>query len=44
EGIETQEQYQMLSQMGCSLFQGNLFARPIPVDEFREKYLKAPPA
>ena len=44
EGIETQEQYQMLSQMGCSLFQGYLFARPIPVDEFREKYLKAPPA
>ena len=39
EGIETPEQYQMLSQMGCRLFQGYLFAKPIPVDAFEEKYL-----
>ena len=44
EGVETGEQYQMLSQMGCRLFQGYLFAKPIPVDEFEAKYLSASPA
>ncbi len=38
EGVETQEMVNMLSQMGCHLFQGFYFSRPIPLDEFIEKY------
>ena len=40
EGVETEEQYRMLEQMGCKLFQGYLFARPMPVEQFEETYLK----
>lgn len=36
EGVETQNQYQMLSSMGCSLFQGYYFAKPMPMDAFEE--------
>ena len=34
EGIETTEQLEMLSSMGCGLFQGFYFSRPIPVADF----------
>ncbi len=34
EGVETRSQYQMLSAMGCNLFQGYYFARPMPVEDF----------
>lgn len=34
EGVETQSQYQMLSDMGCKLFQGYYFAKPMPLDAF----------
>lgn len=34
EGVETQSQYRMLATMGCKLFQGYYFAKPMPVDEF----------
>lgn len=40
EGVETEEQYRLLSQMGCVLFQGYLFDRPLPVEQFEAKYLK----
>jgi EAL domain-containing protein (putative c-di-GMP-specific phosphodiesterase class I) len=33
EGIETEEQYRLLRQMGCRFGQGYFFARPLPVDE-----------
>lgn len=33
EGIETQEQYRLLRQMGCRYGQGFLFARPMPAVE-----------
>ena len=33
EGIETPEQRQRLTAMGCVLGQGYLFARPVPADE-----------
>lgn len=36
EGVETQLQAEVLRQMGCDLFQGYLFARPMPADEFIE--------
>ena len=39
EGVETEEQHQMLLQMGCKLFQGYLFAKPLPVEQFEETYL-----
>ena len=34
EGVETETQFEMLSNMGCKLFQGYYFARPMPVDRF----------
>jgi diguanylate cyclase (GGDEF)-like protein/PAS domain S-box-containing protein len=33
EGIETQEQKQLLCQLGCSFGQGFLFSRPLPPDD-----------
>ncbi len=38
EGVETEEQYRMLAHMGCKLFQGYFFSKPMPVDEFYTKY------
>lgn len=34
EGVETEEQYQMLADMGCMLFQGYFIARPMDPGEF----------
>ena len=34
EGVESHDQYEMLVGMGCKLFQGYYFARPMPVEEF----------
>lgn len=34
EGVETVQQYDQLSEMGCMLFQGYYFAKPMPRDEF----------
>lgn len=39
EGIETPEQEALLQQAGCNIGQGFLFARPIPSDQFWEKYV-----
>lgn len=39
EGVETEEQYRILLEMGCKLFQGYYFSKPIPVDDF-EKLLE----
>jgi diguanylate cyclase (GGDEF)-like protein len=38
EGVETQEQMDFLTGMGCSQFQGFYFDKPMPVDAFEEKY------
>jgi EAL domain-containing protein (putative c-di-GMP-specific phosphodiesterase class I) len=35
EGVETQEQQQLLIENGCLRFQGYLFGRPLPIDQFR---------
>jgi diguanylate cyclase (GGDEF)-like protein len=40
EGVETEEQFRLLEEMGCKLFQGFLFAEPLPVEAFEERYLK----
>ncbi len=39
EGIETQEQAEFLRSVNCHLGQGYLYSRPIPVEEFEEKYI-----
>ena len=40
EGVETAEQLSMLTAMGCRLFQGYYFDKPLPVEEFQEKYCR----
>lgn len=40
EGVETAEQVQFLSEMGCDMFQGYFFAKPMSVEEFEAAYLK----
>lgn len=40
EGIETQEQAEFLRSIHCNLGQGYLFSRPIPQEEFFDKYIK----
>ena len=34
EGVETEEQREFLARLGCHSFQGYLFSRPLPVEEF----------
>jgi len=36
EGVETEEQQEFLARLGCHSFQGYLFSRPLPVEEFEE--------
>jgi EAL domain-containing protein (putative c-di-GMP-specific phosphodiesterase class I) len=36
EGIETQEQYALLRQLGCKFGQGFLFSRPVPAEAISE--------
>ena len=38
EGVETKKQLYMLVEMGCDMYQGYYFSKPIPVDEFEKKY------
>lgn len=37
EGVETEEQYRMLTDMGCRMFQGYYFAKPMPVETFEAR-------
>lgn len=41
EGVETAEQLNMLVDMGCRMFRGYYFARPMPVSEFEKTYIAA---
>ena len=36
EGVETIEQFERLKELGCHLFQGYYFSKPIPVADFEE--------
>lgn len=38
EGVETKTQLEMLAGMGCKLFQGFFFAKPLPVTDFEDYY------
>jgi diguanylate cyclase (GGDEF)-like protein len=39
EGVESEEQREFLAGLGCHLYQGYLFSRPVPLEEF-EKLLE----
>ncbi|GAB3549308.1 hypothetical protein GCM10027343_30820 [Noviherbaspirillum agri] len=41
EGVETEEQRDVLIHQGCVAFQGYLFGRPMPADEFSELVLRS---
>lgn len=41
EGVETEDQCQVLTNLGCGVYQGFLFGRPAPVEDFTEA-LKRP--
>jgi divalent metal cation (Fe/Co/Zn/Cd) transporter len=34
EGVETEKQYRGLMEMGCELYQGYYFAKPMPLEDF----------
>ncbi|MCR4842712.1 MAG: EAL domain-containing protein [Eubacterium sp.] len=38
EGVETEEQAQYLSEIGCQRLQGYLFGKPMPLDELRDRF------
>jgi EAL domain-containing protein (putative c-di-GMP-specific phosphodiesterase class I) len=41
EGVETAVQRELLADMGCDLMQGYLVSRPVPADEFEQRFLRA---
>ena len=40
EGVETEKQYQMLRDAGCTLVQGYYFSRPLPPEEFEKLIIR----
>ncbi|MBR6257967.1 MAG: EAL domain-containing protein [Lachnospiraceae bacterium] len=38
EGVETRRQLELLHSLGCDMFQGYYFSKPIPITEFERKY------
>ena len=39
EGVETKKQRDVVKRMGISMIQGYLYGKPMPIEEFEEKYL-----
>ena len=39
EGVETEEQLNYLTKMGCKMFQGYYFSRPESLEDFEKKYM-----
>lgn len=39
EGVETEEQVDNLTKLGCDVFQGYYFSKAIDVNEFEKRYL-----
>jgi EAL domain-containing protein (putative c-di-GMP-specific phosphodiesterase class I) len=37
EGVETEEQLLLLLNKGCTHYQGYLFGKPIPIEQFEER-------
>ena len=40
EGIETEEQFKLIKELGVNEAQGFLFSKPIPLEDFEKMYLK----
>ncbi len=40
EGVENKLQHDMLCEMGCNIGQGYYYAKPMPISEFKDKFLK----
>lgn len=40
EGVETEQHVNFLKEVGCYIGQGYIFARPMPLKEFEERYLQ----
>ena len=40
EGVETAEQVRFLTEMGCDIFQGYYFAKPMDIQSFEEQYMQ----
>lgn len=40
EGVETADQVRFLTDIGCDVFQGYYFAKPMEVSEFEERYMR----
>jgi len=38
EGVETEEQHQFLTKLGCDYIQGFLLSQPVPIGEFEGRY------
>jgi EAL domain-containing protein (putative c-di-GMP-specific phosphodiesterase class I) len=38
EGVEYEHQVKSLRELGCDIFQGYYYSKPLPVSEFEEKY------
>ena len=41
EGVETEQQRELLSRAGCDFGQGHLFSRPLPGEEFNRRFLRS---
>jgi EAL domain-containing protein (putative c-di-GMP-specific phosphodiesterase class I) len=41
EGVETQEQLQVLRKLHCNEYQGYLFSKPLTATQVEQHYLKA---
>lgn len=40
EGVESEQQYQLLRELGCDAIQGYFFSRPLTKEAFEERYFK----
>lgn len=41
EGVETQEQLNILAELGCDQIQGYLWGRPVPAGVFEQRYIRS---
>lgn len=39
EGVETKDHVDFLTQIGCDIFQGYFFARPMKIEDYEKKYM-----
>lgn len=39
EGVEDEHQLELLTKLGCDKIQGYIWGKPVPADEFEEKYI-----